>query len=122
MFSFDCLIADFDEDDFNKYVYYKKLIFFAILPLLLAAASTILSLIVFGLKNKLHYMTTYYIATLVVIYFYVNQIILERAFSVFNCLEIDGEGYFLQDDLEIECFDNTHYIYMLFVGIPMIIF
>lgn len=45
----------------------------------------------------------------------------KAGFSVFNCFEIDNEGYFLVDDLEIECWNESHIANSFGLGIAMIV-
>jgi hypothetical protein len=41
--------------------------------------------------------------------------------SIFGCREIEDGEYWLQSDLNIRCWNQTHYLYSLFVSFPSIL-
>lgn len=62
------------------------------------------------LKNQL-------VTTIIVLFFLAHPIIVKTMFSTFSCMDIDGK-YFLYEDLDIECFDDTHTFYSMICALP----
>ena len=61
------------------------------------------------------------IATDVILFFLVHPNITRASFAIFSCMYIDGKGYYLLDNLDIECWNGKHILYSLSLAIPCII-
>lgn len=47
--------------------------------------------------------------------------IVERIFAVFSCTEIEDGEFYLNDDLDLECWNDEHTNFAFGVGIPGLI-
>lgn len=103
MYSVDC----FFQDDFDyKEVYYIKVVFVMLLPLAL--------IFLIGLTFQIWYWVTknekiidrYMIASIVISFFLIHPSMTEFIFNIFSCRYIDGDGFRLTVNLDIECFDD----------------
>jgi len=56
-----------------------------------------------------------------ILFFLIHPYITKSAFSVFSCFDIDGEGQYLVNDLQIECWNNDHVFYILVLAVPSVI-
>lgn len=120
MFSFDCFLSD-GSDDSNEKVYYEKIIIMAFIPFLFAIGSAIFWIIFSIYKSDYSYLKNQFVATITILFFLIHPFITKSAFSVYNCMYIEDEGYYLVNDLEIECFDDTHTFYIIVLATPTVI-
>jgi len=118
LFSFDCLIgANGSQAD----VYYWKIVIMALMPLLLIAASVLFWAAVAWKKRNWRLMRQECVATIVIIFFLIEPNLVDSLFSLFSCQEIEAGEYWLTVDLSIKCWDHTHTLYMLALGLPGIV-
>ena len=62
------------------------------------------------LKNQL-------VSTVIVLFFLAHPVIVKTMFSAFSCMDIDGTAY-LYEDLDVECYDETHSFYAITCALP----
>lgn len=120
MVSIDCFInekASVDGSFFNSW--YIKLLFFSILPFILAAVS-ILFWFVVKLLRRTAYESGKAMSTLVITLFTIHPNIVQYMFNDFNCKNIDGE-YRVYNDMTILCWDTAHSFWSYTVAMPSII-
>ena len=84
----------------------------------------ILSFIIWGgyaiHKRDSGYLSTHGVATIVILIFLVHPQLIKLMFSIFSCREIEGDLY-LNENLEIQCWDEKHTLYAICVALPSII-
>ena len=58
---------------------------------------------------------------MIVLFFLIHPSIVKTIFSSFNCREIKSIGYWLVENLQIQCFNRSHYKMILTVSVPCIV-
>jgi len=107
-------------------VYFLKLVFFAFLPVLLAAGDILFWIIYLRIKHRHKKEGRYdsikndFIVTLVILLFLVHPNITKAMFSSFNCMSVEGV-YYLREDIDYVCYEGSHLIYLLIISVPSII-
>eukprot|EP00347_Sterkiella_histriomuscorum_P012735 403367418 len=120
--SFDCFLQDTGFTEPGSSTYYFKVLVIVVLPLALG----IIFFIVFFLK-KLMFRTSFLlfqrqlIVSCIVLLFAIHPTITRMTSSLFFCMELDREEYWLQTDLQIKCWGKSHLTWSLGIGIPGII-
>ena len=121
VFSVDCYMGSDEEDEENTGVYFQKIVIMSFLP----AVMWVISAGVWGgiayFRNSLILLKRELVATMIVLFFLVHPTLVKVMFSVFACREIEGQGYWLVENLDIKCWDNTHTFYALAVALPSIL-
>ena len=117
MFSLDCFL---EENSYEKSYFYKTVIM-ALLPGVAWALSGLVWGAIAYFKSKKSYLQKELVATMIVLFFLVHPTLVKVMFSVFACREIEGQGYWLVENLDIQCWDNTHTFYALAVALPSIL-
>jgi hypothetical protein len=117
-FSVDCLIGT---DLSQEQTFYRKMIMMALMPLLLIAASVGFWSIVAWKKKKWILLRRECAATIVIIFFLILPNLVDSMFSLFSCQEIESGEYWLTVDLSIRCWNGTHSLYLLTVGVPGVV-
>jgi hypothetical protein len=62
-----------------------------------------------------------WVATLVVLFFLIHPNILRSNFSYFSCTEIETGQFWLNENLDIRCFDSKHNSFALSVVLPVLV-
>jgi hypothetical protein len=119
VFSFDCFLFGNSFTD-HVGVYYEKLIFYGLSPLILTFLSVIYWLIYCRIKKNYTYFKDCLISTVVVLLFLIHPNISSAMFSAFNCIELDG-AYYLRGDVSSQCYKSDHLFYIYVVIAPSII-
>jgi hypothetical protein len=119
-FSFDCYLMNSDTDSYTQ-IYYKKMIIMLFMPIIFAFFCIIIWSIIALRKKNMKYLKVELVATIVIIFFYMHPNLTSVFLSVYSCREIEGEGYFLELNLDVECWTEGHLQYALGVGLPGII-
>eukprot|EP00347_Sterkiella_histriomuscorum_P005180 403357590 len=120
--SFDCFLQDTGFTEPGSSTYYFKVLVIVVLPLALG----IIFFIVFFLK-KLMFRTSFLlfqrqlIVSCIVLLFAIHPTITRMTSSLFFCMELDREEYWLQTDLQIKCWGKSHLTWSLGIGISGII-
>ena len=119
-FSFDCFIAE-KYNLSNREVYFDKIILYLLLPVIIIFICLfgwgIMSLIRLDLK----YIKNHFVGSVVIILFILHTIIYRISLSPFVCQEIGANQSWLNDDLSILCWDETHKLYTFTIALPGII-
>ena len=66
-------------------------------------------------------MTENAIVSTLVLLFFMHPTLTTRTFMMFACREIDTGKYYLVQDLNIECYDVAHTLWMMVLGLPAVI-
>jgi hypothetical protein len=119
-YSFDCLLETSDPDSYIQ-VYYKKIIMNALLPLFAILVCVIVWIIISFRKKDSKYLKIEMVATIVIILLFLHPIITEMLLSIYSCRELEGEGFYLNANLDIECWKGDHLYYALVVALPSVI-
>ena len=108
IFSFDCFLtgASLTSSEGLR-PYYVKLIFFALLPILLGIASVLFWFLYSWIRGSMFQMKDSFISTLVVLLFLVHPNIAKFMFSFFNCMQVDGV-FRLRQDIQVICYQGQH--------------
>eukprot|EP00347_Sterkiella_histriomuscorum_P016874 403351514 len=120
--SFDCFLQDTGFTEPGSSTYYFKVLVIVVLPFILG----IIFLIFFFFK-KLFYKTSLQnfkrqiIVSCIVLLFAIHPTITRMTSSLFFCMELDTNEYWLQTDLEISCWGGSHLKWSLGIGIPAIL-
>jgi len=117
-FSFDCLIGS---DISQEETYYRKMIIMAFMPLLLIVFSVLSWMGIAWWKKSLKQFGAKCAATIIIIFFLILPNLVDSMFSLFSCQEIEAGENWLTVDLSIRCWNGTHTLYMLAVGVPGVI-
>jgi hypothetical protein len=114
VFSFDCYL----EGEYDLDVYFQKLIFYCILPVIIVGVSALFWLSVSLCKRSLNVMRNQFVTTVIVLLFLAHPTLLKYTFSAFACMELNDGEYWLLEDMEIRCFEGDHLFYALVVAAP----
>lgn len=114
-------MINYDENSTIDKVYFTKLIFLATLPIIIFIASFAFWSIVKIFKKNKTYIESYFISTITILFFLIVPNLTRASFSVLNCRYIEDMGYYLVDDLEIECWEGEHLVFGLITGLFIII-
>ena len=117
VFSVDCYIESGDTTE----AYFQKLILMSVLPPTVWTVSLIVWALIGLFKENYTYFKRELITTMIVLFFLVHPNIVKLMFSAFACTEIEGKGFWLVENLEIECWDQKHTFYALGVALPSIL-
>eukprot|EP00347_Sterkiella_histriomuscorum_P019534 403341265 len=60
------------------------------------------------------------ILTIIVVFFTLHPSLTKQLFSIFNCMEIDQNQFWLENDLQVECWSPSHTKWAIGAGIPLI--
>jgi hypothetical protein len=118
LYSIDCFLSD--NEDASK-VYFKKIVFLAVLPLCIAVCIVCFWAIVTIKTKKIQYMRRQLAASLIIAFFFIHPTLSKAYFSMFSCKEINKGEEWLTIDLAIRCYDSEHNKYLFAVGIPSIV-
>ncbi|CDW87526.1 UNKNOWN [Stylonychia lemnae] len=128
--SFDCFLDQRNEEQQSESqtnaengqirIFFQKLIFLAILPLVLAAITIGIWQIIRLIKKNNVEIQGRTISTMVIVLFLIHPNIVQFMFYNFKCIEIDSDLRVL-NDLEVLCWNNQHKIFSFFVAAPSII-
>lgn len=116
IFSVDCYL----EGNGTK-PFFSKLIFMAVLPLLLMTVTMMFWVIYYICVVDTKYTKNKFLGSIVVQLFLIQPTLVKFNFSSFNCLELEAGQLFLRSDLEIKCWDEDHVFYSLAVTLPSIL-
>ena len=126
IFSFDCFIDSRDGDAseiadsaFFR-IYYVKLLFFALLPFLIATVSFGSWRLYARISKNSESIIGRATSTMVILLFLVHPNIVQYMFNTFNCFDVDGEARVITD-LQILCYDGPHTFWALLVAFPSIV-
>jgi hypothetical protein len=107
IFSVDCFLTEGSSEAY-KVVYFQKLIVLSLSPAFLWLFSLVFWCIIAQRNRERKYIRREMVATDVILFFLVHPDITRASFAIFSCMEIEGKGYFLLDNLDIECWTVNH--------------
>ena len=120
IFSIDCYFNKENSNNIHN-VYFYKVIFAALLPFIISIISFIVWLFICFAHNTNDYLKRELFTTIIVIFFLVHPNIVKTIFGSVSCRSISGIGYWLMDDLEIQCWNLEHINFVLIITLPCII-
>mmetsp|Transcript_20345 Transcript_20345/g.38018 ORF Transcript_20345/g.38018 Transcript_20345/m.38018 type:complete len:446 (-) Transcript_20345:33-1370(-) len=119
--SVDCYLANEGDDKAYINIYFDKLKLVSLIPLIFSfVASAYWSLHYLTYRNG-EVFRKQYVATVVILFFMIHPNILRSNFAFFSCSEIEPEEYWLNENLDIRCFDDTHKENALTVVLPSLL-
>jgi len=116
-YSFDCFL----QSGSGEHPFFSKIIFMAILPLPLALIVGVVWLCIALNRHKMIYLRRECTATMVILYFLILPDLVKAFFSLLSCDEIEKGEYWLVADLDIRCWDSSHSLYAVALGVPAIV-
>jgi len=121
IFSIDCFILHSNSQVLQSVgVYFTKLLFYGLLPLLLAFCDALFWLLYSLVSGKYKHFQPKFISTLVILLFLVHPTITQEMLQSFNCIKV-GEVFYLRDDLSFECYTGTHLKFLVIIVIPSVV-
>lgn len=115
IFSIDCLLQHTTSPDA---VHYRKLVILVLLPVVFISASVFFWGVVAWKKRNWVLMRRECAATIVIMFFLILPTLVDALFSLFSCMEIETGEYWLITNLSLKCWNSSHRLYMLVVGLP----
>lgn len=119
VFAIDCFFSGTNDSQANSVR--MKLVAMALAPFLILCAALVIWLPVALLRRRVAYLANEMIASIVICFFLVHPSIVKFVFSFLYCRELDPGQYWLNDFLNIPCWDRTHYRYVLIAAVPSLI-
>lgn len=105
-----------DDPDFP--IFYRKMVMYALLPILLAIISLLFWLIYLKCRKRGYgELKTKFLSTIIVCCYIVHPNICESVFTSFNCIDIEGT-YRLSNNVATVCYEGIHMKYLAMVSIP----
>jgi hypothetical protein len=117
----DCYLGDSSDDDAYKNLYFDKLKIIALIPVIFSLAATVFWTVHFAVRRDKGVFRKEWVATLVVLFFLIHPNILRSNFSYFSCTEIETGEFWLNENLDIRCFDSKHNSFALAVVLPVLV-
>lgn len=118
--SFDCFLENTNLNIFNSSRFIFKCFISAFFPFILILFFTILSVLVKLFLWKWVILIRLIVISVLTILFTMYSSTSQLIVSIFNCKEIESETY-LEWDLELKCWDSSHFRWAFGFGIPFII-
>ena len=119
VYSYDCI---FENSGLTREeIYYFKLVFNSLLALIVWGLSFFFFAILSLVKKNMNFISEDFYVSMTVLFFLIYPDVVRVSYSAFSCTEIDGEGYWLTDNLIIKCWNSTHMKYSLIVALPSIL-
>jgi hypothetical protein len=119
--SVDCYLSDPSNDDSYKNVYFDKITIIAMIPIIFTLAATAFWCMHFLANRDAGVFKKQWISTIVILFFMIHPNILRSNFSYFSCSEILPGEYWLNENLDIRCFDSTHNATAVMVVVPSLL-
>jgi hypothetical protein len=119
LFSIDCYFEEDSQQSVDE-IYYNKVIALAFIPVLLPTAAALYWSVVYYFKRQKRVFRLHLVTTIVVLFFLVLPSLIKQYFTVYNCMEIEGQLW-LASNLDIKCFSKTHTFIAIAVAFPAIL-
>lgn len=117
LFSFECLGQEFFA---MKGIFYKKIIGYVVLPLLLLLFAVVLWGFI-KLLTKMKAIPHKVVTSMVIIVFILHPSLTKVTFSIFSCSELLPSQYWLITDMSIRCWDMEHLKNIVSIALPSMI-
>jgi hypothetical protein len=119
--SVDFYLGDSSDDDAYKNLYFDKLKVISLIPVIFSLAATVFWTVHFAVRRHKGVFGKQLVATLVVLFFLIHPNILRSYFSYFSCTEIESGEFWLNENLDIRCFDSKHNSFALVAVLPVLV-
>ena len=116
-FSLDCFLMD-NLGLQNEEIYFAKLTILSIVPFTFILVSLMFWLAVCVFKRKLYYLRNHLVSTIIILIFIIHPAVVRVSLSSLHCVEIQEGEYWINDNLNIVCFDEKHTFYSFGVALP----
>ncbi|CAG9325081.1 unnamed protein product [Blepharisma stoltei] len=118
IFSIDCFL----QLDSQKSVFYTNFFIISSAPFLLGNICLILLSLYFLYKKKsFSEFSHYFISIWIVLLFLIHPHLMQPFFKIFSCKEISQGEFWLNENLEIQCWTSEHLFYAFSIGLPSIL-
>ncbi|CDW77569.1 UNKNOWN [Stylonychia lemnae] len=118
----DCLISSSNSNKESHLSIYIKTMIIGFLPIL------IISLFAFGFlfmivskQTQLQRARFWFVLMIIIVMHFTYPTIVRSIFNLFFCIELDKGEYWLQSDMEVNCFDGQHIKLGLLIGLPIVL-
>ncbi|CAG9312598.1 unnamed protein product [Blepharisma stoltei] len=118
IYSFQCL---FKYEDSTSLIYFRTLTMIASIPFLMLLLSFLFWYTIKLAKSSYQTFRDDFISTCIILLFLIHPSIVKKMFASMNCTEINSGEYWLEEDLDIKCWNYEHIFYMLTFSLPTII-
>lgn len=119
LISFDCMIQTYSFKEFGNSVEILKVFLTGIFPFIFL----FLFLIFWGSLAIFRYFWRTFkrniVVSLIITFFFLYPTITSLTFKLFKCFNFEPGTSWLQIDMELKCYGNTHTLYATALGIPM---
>jgi len=119
VFAIDCFFSGTTDSQATSVR--MKLVAMALAPFIILCIALVIWLPVALIRRRIAYLTNEMTASIVICFFLVHPSIVKFVFSFLYCRELDPGQYWLNDFLNIPCWDATHYRYVLIVAVPSLV-
>ncbi|CAG9325853.1 unnamed protein product [Blepharisma stoltei] len=119
LFSFECLLQD---SNAKIEIYYIKLVLISFVPLAAWTLCFILWALYYRLiKHAWRLFSDDFISSCIIVLFLIHPGIIETLFSIYSCREINSGEFWLNIDLDIQCWTKDHFFYSYLIVLPAIL-
>ena len=73
------------------------------------------------IRKRKEYLSHQLVSTIIVVLFLIHPQIVKTMIALFSCTEIEKNDWWLQDEQDLRCWDQTHVLYILRISIPALI-
>ena len=119
IFAVDCFFSTGSKDS-QALAVRMKLVGIGLSPLVLIGISFLIWAPVSLVRKKLSYLKNELMTTIVVCFFLIHPSIVKFMFSFMYCRELEPGQFWMNDYLNIPCWDYAHYRYVFIVVLPSI--
>ncbi|CAG9324278.1 unnamed protein product [Blepharisma stoltei] len=118
IYSFECL---FGANNSSNLVYFKILIMVALIPAAMLVLSLFFWIIIKLVKTSYKTFWDDFISTGIILLFLIHPSVVRKMFASMNCTEINPGEYWLEENLDIRCWNYDHIVYVTTISLPSII-
>ncbi|CAG9312680.1 unnamed protein product [Blepharisma stoltei] len=118
IYSVQCLLQKYSS---QQSTYFETLFITALIPFVLIILLIIFWMILKLVKSSFPTFWDDFISTCIILLFLLHSSIVKKMFASMNCTEINNGEYWLEEDLDIKCWNYEHYFYVMTISLPTII-
>ncbi|CAG9324291.1 unnamed protein product [Blepharisma stoltei] len=118
IYSCQCL---FGTNENSNLVYFKIIIMVALIPAIMIVLNLFFWIIIKLIKTSYKSFWDDFVSTCIILLFLVHPSVVRKMFASMNCTEINPGEYWLEDNLDIRCWDYDHIFYVMTISLPTII-
>jgi hypothetical protein len=119
--SVDCYLNRSGDEESYKNVYFEKLEIMAAIPLIFSFAAAAFWGVHFAVKRDSGVFKKQCVATLVILFFLIHPNLIRSNFAYFSCTEILSGEFWLNENLDIRCFDHNHNSFAVSIVLPSLV-